>query len=148
MEIINTLSNKKIWFLWKNLATTALCCTLIFWSTSCWKPTQKDINQQKQKVESLSFQVSHYIYARKDFVNQYNKLLKYPKSESNKYQIDNSLSQLLDIINDYDKKIEQLSKDKVNAQKNLNDKIKNSHIPWENHSSIDPNKRDFLLKIQ
>jgi flagellar hook-associated protein FlgK len=79
--------------------------------------------EQEKKVEDLSFQISHYINARKQFVEKYNTLLKYPKTKANKNAINESLLQLYEVITDYDEKIEDLAKDKINAEVDLNDYI-------------------------
>jgi hypothetical protein len=49
--------------------------------------------------------------------------LKYPKTEANKAQIYESLSQLYDIIAEYDEKIADLAEDKLDAEVDLNDYI-------------------------
>ena len=116
-------------------------------SSSCWKTTQKDINNQKQKIELLSFNIENCINARKKLVNEHNAILAYPKTESNKYEIDNHLYLLEEQIADYDKKIKNFIEEKINAEVDLSKKIENRWSVWI-HSSIDPNKRDYLLTIQ
>ena len=138
---------KKSWILEKAL-TLALCGTLTLWNMSCGHKTEKDVMEQQKKVETLSFQISHYINARKWFVEKYNTLLKYPKTEANKAQIYESLSQLYEIIAEYDEKIADLAEDKLDAEVDLNDYIAEAGSRILPSNPIDPNKRDFLLTIQ
>lgn len=142
----NTLENKN--WIWKKALTLALCGVLAFGSASCGHKTEKDVMEQQKKVETLSFQISHYINARKWFVEKYNTLLKYPKTESNKVQIYESLSQLYDIIAEYDEKISDLAEDKLDAEVDLNDYVAEAGSRILPGNPIDPNRWDFLLIIQ
>jgi hypothetical protein len=74
-------------------------------------------------VELLSFNISHYIDARKKLVNEYNTILKYPRTEANQYEIDNHLSLLEEQIEEYDEKIKECVEDKLDAEAELNEKI-------------------------
>ena len=144
---IITETPKRSGFMWKAL-TIALCGALTFGNISCWKTTEKDVMEQEKKVEDLSFQISHYINARKQFVEKYNTLLKYPKTKANKNAINESLLQLYEVITDYDEKIEDLAKDKINAEVDLNDYIADLGSWVLPSNPIDPDKWDFLLTIQ
>lgn len=130
----------------KFLTRTLLVGILGLSTVSCWETTQKDINEQRHKVELLSFNISHYIDARKKLVNEYNTILKYPRTEANQYEIDNHLSLLEEQIEEYDEKIKECVEDKLDAEAELNEKIEDRWIAWV-HTSIDPNKRDYLLQI-
>ncbi len=143
---IKTLEEKK-GFIWK-LSTLALCWALAFWNISCSKTTQEDVNKQQEKVESISFQVSHYINARKQLVKDYNTLLRYPRTETNKSDINKSLAQIYEVITDYDKKIENLAKDRIEAIDDLNSYISNVERSYTPNEPLDPNRWDFLLTIQ
>ena len=131
----------------KNLIKSAVIAGILSLSTaSCWETTQKDINEQKHKVELLSFNIKQCINARKKIVNDYNTLVKYPKTESNQYEIDNHLSLMEEQIEEYDEKIKDFAEEKLDAEISLNEKIQDRWIAWV-HTSIDPNKRDYLLQI-
>lgn len=145
--LTSSTSVRKSWFNSKMLSL-ALWAALTFWNISCWNTTQKDVMEKQEKVENLSFQISHYISARKGFVEKYNKLLKYPKNKTNEANINNSLSQLYEVIVDYDEKIADLAEDKIDAEVNLNEDIANLWNWFNLKWPIDPNKRDFLLTIQ
>ena len=73
-KLTTTDTPRKSSFKWKTL-TLALCSALSLSMISCWNTTSKDVLKQQKKVESLSFQISHYIDARKQLVEDYNKLL-------------------------------------------------------------------------
>ena len=148
MEKLSTHTSEKRNKIAHKAITLALSGALILWNVSCGNITQKDIMKQEAKVENLSFQLSHYISARKDFVEKYNKLLKYPKTKSNEADINNSLSQLYEVIVDYDKKIANLAKNKINAEVDLNKDIANLWNWFSLKWPIDPDKWDFLLAIQ
>ena len=130
----------------KFLTRTLLVGILGLSTVSCWETTQKDINEQKHKVELLSFNIKQCINARKKIVNDYNTLVKYPKTESNQYEIDNHLSLMEEQIEEYDEKIKDFAEEKLDAEISLNEKIQDRWIAWV-HTTIDPNKRDYLLKI-
>ena len=147
MERLSPKTSEKRWIIWKAF-TLALCGTLTFGGASCGHKTEKDIMEQQKKVETLSFQISHYITARKWFVEKYNTLLRYPKTETNKAQIYESLSQLYDVISEYDEKIADLAEDKLDAEVDLNDYIANLGTDILPNNPIDPNKWDFLLAIK
>ena len=147
METLSQRTSEKKWIIWKAF-TVALCGVLAFGSASCGHKTEKDVMEQQKKVETLSFQISHYISARKWFVEKYNTLLKYPKTEANKAQIYESLSQLYDVISEYDEKIADLAEDKLDAEVDLNDYIANLGTDILPSNPIDPNKWDFLLAIK
>lgn len=148
METLSPKTPENKSWIWKKAFTLALCGALAFWSVSCGHKTEKDVMEQQKKVETLSFQISHYINARKWFVEKYNTLLKYPKTEANKAQIYESLSQLYDIIAEYDEKIADLAEDKLDAEVDLNDYIAEAGSRVLPGNPIDPNKWDFLLAIQ
>lgn len=132
----------------RNLITSAVLAGILgLWASSCWKTTPKDVNDQKHKVELLSMNISHYINARKKLVNDYNTILAYPRTQSNEYEIDNHLCLLEEQIYEYDKKIKDLVEDKLDAEVTLNEKIEDRGTAWV-HSTIDPNKWDYLLTIQ
>lgn len=140
-------SEKKTWIIRKAF-TLAICTALALGNMSCGHKTEKDVMEQEKKVETLSFQISHYINARKGFVERYNTLLKQPKTPANNAQINKSLSQLYDAISEYDEKIEDLAKDKIDAEVDLNEYIAEvGSWALPNHP-IDPDKWDFLLTIQ
>lgn len=148
METLSTnASKKKKDFMWK-LSTLALCGALTFWNISCCETTQEDVNKQQEKVESISFQISHYINARKQLVEDYNKLLRYPRTESNESDINRSLAQIYEVIIDYDKKIENLAKDRIEAIDDLNSYISDVEVNYTPNEPLDPNRWDYLLTIQ
>ena len=132
----------------RNFITSALLAGILgLWVSSCWETTQKDINEQKYKIELLSINISNYINARKKLVNEYNTILSYPKTEANKYEIDNHLCLLEEQILDYDEKIKDLVEEKIDAESDLTEKIEDMWTTWI-HSTMDPNKRDYLLSVQ
>lgn len=148
METLSTkVLEKKKGFMWK-LSTLALCVALTFWNISCCKTTQEDVNKQQEKLESISFQISHYINARKQLVEDYNKLLRYPRTETNKSDINKSLAQIYEVITDYDKKIENLAKDRIEAVDDLNSYISDVEVGYTPNEPLDPNRWDYLLTIQ
>lgn len=148
METLPTdVTKKKSWIAQKVVAIT-LSWILAFWNISCGNTTQKDVRKQQAKVENLSFQISHYISVRKDFVEKYNNLLKYPKNKSNENDINNSLSQLYEAITDYDKKIAKLAEKKIDAEIDLNEYKANLWSWFIPSWPIDPNRWDYLLTIQ
>lgn len=120
---------------------------LNLWFWSCWKTTQKDISEQRQKIEILSFNIVNCINARKEVVNQYNSMLDYPATESNKYEIDNHLCLLEEQIHEYDEKIKDFVEEKIDAEADLSEKIEDRWTMWV-HTHIDPNKWDYLLTVQ
>ena len=146
-KLTTTDTPRKSGLMWKTL-TLALCGALSLSMISCWNTTSKDVLKQQKKVESLSFQISHYIDARKQLVEDYNKLLKYPKSKSNKYDINRSLAQIYEKISEYDEKLEDLAEDKLKAIDKLNEYIWNLEVNYAPNEPIDPNRWDFLLTIQ
>ena len=125
-----------------------LCWTMALNNISCGKATQKDVENQQSKIESISFQISHYINARKELVTDYNKLLRYPKTDSNKADINRSLAQIYRVISDYDEKIKDLAEDKLEATDKLNKYTSNLEISFSPSEPIDPNRWDFLLTIK
>ena len=131
---------RKIW-------TLAVCWALTFSNISCGNPTQKDIMKQENKVENISFQVSHYINARKNYVKKYNTLYRYPKTPKNEADIRRSMQQLYEAISDYDKKIEKLAGQKIKEQNKLNEQIWRLGTWGIPTWPIDANRRDFLLAI-
>lgn len=130
----------------KPIIVLLLAAILSWWASSCHETTQKDVNNQKHKIEVLSLNISNYINARKKLANEYNSILAYPKTEANKYEIDNHLYLLEQEIFDYDEKIRDLIEDKINAEYDLSERIGNMWTTWI-HSPIDPNKWDYLLAI-
>ena len=147
METLSPKTSQKRNWIWKAF-TLALCGALALGSASCGHKTEKDVMEQEKKVETLSFQISHYINARKDLVTKYNTLLAYPKTKTNKNEINKSLIQIWEQINKYDEKIADLAEDKLDAEIDLNDYIANLEVNTSPDKPIDPNKRDFLLAIQ
>ena len=146
-KLTTTDTPRKSGFMWKTL-TLALCGALSLSMISCWNTTSKDVLKQQKKVESLSFQISHYIDARKQLVEDYNKLLKYPKNKSNKNDINRSLAQIYEKISEYDEKLEELAEDKLEAIDKLNEYIWDLEVNYAPNEPIDPNRWDFLLTIQ
>lgn len=142
-----TETHKKSWFISKALGFT-LCWVLTLTNISCGKATQKDVMEQQKKIENLSSQISDYINARKKLAEDYNKLLKYPKSKSNKNDINRSLAQIYEKISEYDEKLEDLAEDKLEAIDKLNEYIWNLEVNYTPNEPIDPNRWDFLLTIQ
>lgn len=140
-KFTTTETHKKSGFMWKTLLTLALCGALI----SCWKTTPKDVIKQQKKIENISYQISHYIQARKDLVVKYNKLLTYPQTESNKYDINESLTQMYEVISEYDEKIKNLSKNKLKAIDDLNEDIADLKVSFSPNEPLDPNRWDYLL---
>jgi len=132
----------------RNLSIFTLCWALALSNASCGKATQKDVADQQKKIESLSFQISHYINARKELVSDYNKLLQYPKTDSNKADIERSLAQIYEVISDYDEKIKDLAEDKLEAIDDLNEYISDTEVLFIPNKPIDPNRWDFLLTIK
>jgi len=148
MEKITTVETpRKSGLIWKTL-TFALWVALSFSNISCWNTTQKDVMEQQKKIENLSSQISDYINARKKLAEDYNKLLKYPKSKSNKNDINRSLAQIYEKISEYDEKLEDLAEDKLEAIDKLNEYIWNLEINYAPNEPIDPDRWDFLLTIQ
>ncbi len=146
MESLQTQTpKKKYWFPYKTI-TLAISGILAFWS--CWKATQQDVLEQQKKVESISFQIEHYIKARKQLVEDYNNLLKYPKNKSNKNDINRSLAQIYEKISEYDEKFEELADDKLEATDKLNEYIWDLEVNYAPNEPIDPDRWDFLLTIQ
>lgn len=148
METLATHTTKRKSSIPHKAIAIALSWVLAFWNISCGKTTQKDVIKQQTKVENLSFQISHYISARKEFVEKYNNLLKYPKNKSNENDINNSLSQLYEAIADYDKKIAKLAENKIDAEIDLNKYKANLWSWFIPNWPIDPNRWDYLLTIQ
>ena len=144
-KLTTTAPSKTSWIKWIILATALGLCTI---SCSCWGPTEKDVADQQQKLETLSYQISQYINSRKDLVAKYNTLLAYPKTDANKHEINKSLIQIWEKICEYDEKLSDLAKDKIDAESDLSNYIANLKIKVSPNEPIDPNKRDFLLSIQ
>lgn len=147
MEKMLTHEWQKKW-IWQKAINLALFTMISFGTASCRSTTEKDVMDQQNKIENIDFQISHYITARKDFVEKYNKLLAYPKTEANKNRIKESLWQLYEVIRDYDEKIEDLAEDKIDAEVDLNDYIADLGTWALPNNPIDPNKWDFLLAIK
>ena len=133
--------------MWK-FFTLALWWALAFGNISCGKTSQKDVVEQQKKIENISFQISHYVNARKELVTTYNKLLMYPKTNANKSDINKSLSQIYEVISEYDEKLKELAEDKIEAIDKLNEYISDLEVSFSPDKPIDPNKRDFLLTIK
>ena len=140
-------TTKKSGMLWKTL-TLALCGALAFGNISCGSTTQEDVRKQEQEIEGINFQLSSYIKSRKDLVEKYNKLLKYPKTESNKQDINRSLSGIHETIIEYDEKIRELGEDRLDATKTLNEYMAEVETFYAPNTPIDPNRWDFLLAIK
>lgn len=146
-KITTTQMPRKSEVMWKALKLL-LCGALTFSSISCGKTTQKDVANQEKKIESISFQISHYINARKWLVANYNNLLKYPKTESNKADINRSLAQIYEKITEYDEKLQDLAEDKLEAIDDLNGYISDLEVSFSPNQPIDPNRWDFLLTLK
>ena len=148
MELLTTTQTpRKSGIMWKAL-TLALCGALTFGNISCGSKTPEDVREQEEEVERLNFQLESYIKARKELVANYNKLLKYPKTESNKYDINRSLAGIHETIIEYDEKIKDLGEDRLEATKDLHEyraKVETYYAP---NTPIDPNRWDFLLAIK
>lgn len=143
---METLKNYTLWETIKKwLVTTGLASTLLFWTASCGKTTPEDVNQQRQNVEIISHQINSYIDARKDAVEKYNRLYKYPKKESNRYSIEKVKADLYKSILSYNEKIEDLASDKIKAEEKVSEKMANCIDFDMNTWPLDPNKYDFLL---
>jgi hypothetical protein len=80
--------------------------------------------------------------------SDYNKLLQYPKTDSNKADIERSLAQIYEVISDYDEKIKDLAEDKLEAIDDLNEYISDTEVHFIPNKPIDPNRWDFLLTIK
>ena len=147
MENLTTTNTttKKSGLLWKAL-TLSLCAALALGNISCGKTTPKDVMKQEQKMEKINFQISNYIKARKKLAEDYNSLLAYPAAESNKRDIKLSLSGIYETIVEYDEKIQELSEDRLDAEKVLNDYTAEIESFYAPNTPIDPNRRDFLLR--
>lgn len=143
----NIETSRKTGLMWKTL-TFALAVALSVGNVSCGKTTQKDIVKQQKKIESVSFQISHYIQARKELVMDYNKLLAYPKTDSNKADINKSLAQIYEKITEYDEKLEDLAEDRIEAINDLNEYISDIEVDFSPNEPIDPNRWDFLLAMK
>lgn len=141
----DTTNTKKSWILLKAL-TLALCWTLTFGNISCGGPSPKDVMKQEQKMERINFQIANYIKARKKLVEDYNSLLAYPVTESNKWDIKLSLSGIYETIVEYDEKIQDLSEDRLDAEKDLNYYTAEVESAYTPNTPIDPNRWDFLLR--
>ena len=50
-------------------------------------------------------------------------------------------------IEEYDEKIKDFAEEKLDAENSLNEKIQDRWIAWI-HTTIDPNKWDYLLSVQ
>jgi hypothetical protein len=74
--------------------------------------------------------------------------LRYPRTETNKSDINKSLAQIYEVITNYDKKIENLAKDRIEAIDDLNSYISNVERSYTPNEPLDPNRWDFLLTIQ
>lgn len=147
MEKISTKPHLKKSWLSQKLATLALCGALVFWNISCQMTWNNGAKKQENK-ENIIYELSSYINARKDLVNKYNQLLQYPKSESNRSDINKSLSQIYEVIMKYDKKIEELGKDLIKAIDDYNSWVSKAGKSYSHNEPLDPNRWDYLLKIQ
>ncbi len=147
MENLTTIdtTTKKSGRLWKALALS-LCTALTLGNISCGKTTAKDVMRQEQKMEEINHQIANYIKARKKLAEDYNSLLAYPVSESNKRDIKLSLSVIYETIVEYDEKIQELSEDRLDAERVLNDYTAEVEGVYAPNTPIDPNRRDFLLR--
>lgn len=146
MEKIPNYEWQKRW-LSQKFISLALCAAMAIGNSSCRSTTEKDVLDQENKIENIDFQISHYISARKNFVEKYNNLLKQPRTESNKALINESLWQLYKAIKKYDEKIEDLAEDRIDAEVDLNEYIADLGTSTLPSKPIDPNKWDFLLTI-
>lgn len=144
METLQT--NNTINHSTKNFLKNALLASVLsLWISSCWEITQKDIKEQKDKVELLSLNISHYIDARKKLADEYNTIYNYPRTETNQYEINNHLQLLARQIQEYDEKIEYLIGEKINAENDLTIKKEYEWAAWI-LAPVDPDIRDYLLK--
>ena len=133
---------KKSW-----LTTKALIFTLrwVLSLTSCDDTTNSDISNQQQKLERIEFKLSSNIESRKKLGAKYNKLLKYPKTKSNEWDIDRSLSGLYQAIIELDENIQKLEEDRLNTEKELNECKSNTQIFYAPNKPIDLDRWDHLL---
>lgn len=128
----------------KPLATIALALTL--WA--CCSPSEKSIIQQREKVESISYELKSLIQARKWFVRKYNSLLDIQTNQQNQVDIEKTKKQLRIVISEYDEKIEKLSSNKIKAENKLNKDIAKQPVwIWLSSEPIKENRRDYLLVL-
>ena len=130
------------------LLTLLLCWALTVGNVSCGSKTPKDVMKQEQKLETINFQLSNYIKARKKLAEDYNSLLQYPVTESNKRDIKLSLSGIYETIVEYDETIQDLSEDRLKAKKTLNKYTAEVEALYAPDTPIDPNRWDFLLTTE
>ena len=143
-RIITTETPRKSGLVSKSLVALSLCGALTL--SSCWGTTEKDVLKQQEEVERVNFQISSFIEARKKLVKDYNKLLNYPKTESNKWDINRSLAGMRSTIMEYDEKIWELAEDRLEAIDNLNRDISDLDVAVSFDTPLDENRRDFLLQ--
>ena len=135
-RLTTTETTKKYGILWKTL-TFALCGALTLSNISCGSTTQEDVREQEEEIERINSQLTIYIKSRKESVE-----------ESNKQDINRSLSGIHEKITEYDEKIRELGEDRLDATKTLDEyraKVKTFYSP---NTPIDPNRWDFLLAIK
>ena len=143
-RITTTEAPRKSGLVSKSLIALSLCGILTL--SSCWGTTEKDVLKQQEEVERVNFQISSYIDARKKLVKDYNKLLNYPKTESNKWDINRSLAAMRSTIIEYDEMIWELAEDRLEAIDNLNRNVADLDVAVSFDTPIDENRRDFLLQ--
>ena len=138
METLQTYFQKT-----KNyIGTYAAVLLMLLSPTSCGNTTPEDIMKEKQKIELMVHQIHTYKAARKETVKRYNKLLG-AENESNRISIEKLKSDLYDEIMDYNKKIEGLTEDIIDSNKEINEwKAKCGESEF--NKPQDPNKYDYL----
>ena len=148
MEILTTTEAPKKTGMWWKALTLTLCGVLSLSNISCGSTTPEDVREQEEEVDRLNFQIASYITSRKQLVENYNKLLKQPKTEANKQDINRSLAGIYETIVEYDKKIRELRDDKLEATKTLHEYRADVETFYAPNTPMDPNRWDFLLTIQ
>jgi len=141
-KITNIEFPRKSWFTTRALIL-ALWGALSF--TSCDSATGNDVLDKQQELERIEFQLSSNIESRKELGEKYNKLLKYPRTKSNEWDIDRSLSGIYQAIVELDEKIQTLEEDRLNAEKQLNECKSNAQTFYAPNKPIALDKWDHLL---
>lgn len=148
MELLTTTqTSKKSGIVWKTL-TLALCGALTFGNISCGKTTWKDVADKQEIIESLSSDISYLIWERKKVVEDYNKLLAYPRSSENEKDIKKSLNQMYEVIVKYDEDIADLLEDRIDAIGDLRECIPDAGGNFAPNTPADPAKWDFFFTIK